>query len=104
MRGFLDSFKKLTDRVRDQIPDSNLQAAGNTGRSMQSLGFYNIPLGVEGTLLKQDYLLKQVQYELAQLKRGRGEMSARDLDRARIAYADATKQFQMFWDTKLPTD
>ena len=104
IRGFLDSFNKLTDRVRDQIPDSDLRAAGNTSRSMQSLGFHNIPLGVERTLLKQDYLLKQVQYELAQLKRGRGEISAPDLDRARAAYASATKQFQMFWDAKLPTD
>jgi hypothetical protein len=59
---------------------------------------------VEGTLLKQDYQLKQVDYALAELKHARKEMSARELDRARRAYVDATKRFQDFWDKKLPTD
>ena len=71
---------------------------------MQTIGFHNIPLIIEGTLLKQDYQLKQAEYALAQLKHARKEISAPDLDRARRAYAEATKSFQIFWDTKLPTD
>ena len=59
---------------------------------------------VEGTLAKQDYQLKQAQYELAQLRRTRGEITEQELDLARGAYADATKRFQLFWDTKRPTD
>ena len=71
---------------------------------MQTIGFHNIPLIVEATVLKQDYQLRQAQYELAQLKRERGVVTAQELDRARRAYAEATKRLQVFWDTKRPTD
>jgi hypothetical protein len=104
IQGFLASFARLTARVKDRIPPADLAAAGNTGADMETIGFHNIPLVVEGTLLKQDYQLKQAEYELARLKRARGDIDDRELERARRVYADATKRFQDFWDKKLPTD
>ncbi len=104
MRGFLDSFRQLTERARSRLSRAELQGAGNTSGEMQTIGFHNIPLVVEGVVLKQDYQLRQVQYELAQLKRSRGEITSQELDRARTAYENATANFQTFWDTKLPTD
>ena len=106
MRGFVASFKQLTARVRSRsrLSEAELRDAGNTSGEMQSIGFHNIPLIVEGTLLKQDYQLKQVVYELAQLRRARGEIAEREVERARGAYADATRRFQLFWDTKRPID
>ena len=79
-------------------------APGNTGSEMQDIGFHNIPLTIEGTLLKQDYLLRQAEYRLAQLQSLGGDISLRELDEKRAAYAGATRNFQYFWDTKLPTD
>jgi len=104
IEGFLASFARLTERVKNRIPPAELAAIDNTGAAMQTIGFRNIPLIVEGTLLKQDYQLKQVEYALAQLRHARKEISAQELDRARGAYTDATKRFQAFWDNKLPTD
>jgi len=52
-------------------------------------------------MLKQAYQLKQAEYELARMKRGRGSVSVQDVARARVAYAKAAKEFQYFWDTKL---
>jgi hypothetical protein len=104
VQGFLTSFRRLTDRTRRTVAATELTAIGNTSADMQTIGFHNIPLIVEGTLLKQDYQLRQAQYELAQLKRARGEISAADLNRARDAYAKATKRLQVFWDTRLSTD
>ena len=104
MQGFLKSFARLTDRVRGTVPAAELSAIANTGRDIQTIGFHNIPQIVEGTLLRQDYRLRQVEYELAQLKHARGEIAPAELDRARQAYADATKLLQKFWDTKLPVD
>jgi hypothetical protein len=101
---FLASFALLTNRVRNQIEPSELSAIGNTARDVQTIGFHNIPLIVEGTLLKQDYPLKQANYELARLRNAGHEISAQELERARREYADATKRFQDFWDQKLPTD
>lgn len=104
IRSFLASFRDLTDQVRRQLSPTQLQTLGNTGREIQTIGFHNIPLTVEGTLLKQDYLLKQAQYQLALLRLERGDISAQELVKARSAYAAATSRFQTFWDTKKPTD
>ena len=104
MRGFLSSFNRLTDRARSLLNEAELRTIGNTSGEMQTIGFHNIPLTVEGTLLKQDYQLAQVRFELAQLKYERREISAADLARAREDYSAATRRFQVFWDTKGPTD
>ena len=104
IRGFLDSFERMTGRVRARLSAADLKAIGNTSRELQTIGFHNIPLRVEAVLLKQEYLLRQAQYELAQLRLVRKEARAADVDRARTAYAAATRSFQEFWDKQLPTD
>ena len=101
---FLASFKRLTQRARQTLPAEDLIAVGNTSGEMQSIGFHNVPLIVEGTLLKQDYQLTQLEYERAELKFARGEISAADRERAESAYRAATSRFQSFWDKKLPID
>jgi len=104
IQSFLVSFRGLTDRVRGSLDESVLPTIGNTSGETQTIGFQNIPLIVEGTILKQNYQLTQAQYELAQLRRARQEISTEDLNLARRAYVDATRRFQVFWDTRLPTN
>jgi hypothetical protein len=104
LRDFLGSFKQLTARVRGRLTAAELGAVGNTDVEMQSIGFHNIPLTVEGTLIKQDYQLKQAYYELARIKRERGDGTDEDVDRATEAYREAARRFQVFWDTKRPID
>ena len=50
---------------------------------------------VQGALLRQDYLLRQAEYKLAQIRSVGGNTTS-------LAYANATKRFQKFWDAKLP--
>lgn len=104
IRGWLDSFRRLTREARGRVTAAAQRTIGNTGAEIQTIGFHNIPLVIEGTLLKQDYQLAQARYEVAQLKYERQQISAEDLARSRAAYRDATVRFQRFWDTKLPTD
>ncbi len=104
IRGFLKSFEELTTRARGTLTELELRSVGNTDGAMQNVGFHNIPLIVEGTLLKQDYQLTQVQYELAQLRLARGEVAEAEVERSRAAYAAATKRIQLFWDTRRPVD
>jgi len=104
MRGFLRSFGLLTSKVRRQLSQSELNAIDNTGLDLQTLGFHNIPLIVEGTLLKQAYQLAQSRYELALLQHEQGRIADESVAEARRAYEAATKQFQRFWDTKRPGD
>lgn len=103
-RGFLKSFRLLTSRVRGQLTQSELREIGNAGPEMQTIGFHNIPLTVEGTLLKQEYQLAQARYELAQVRHQHGQIGDDSLARARLSYIEATRRFQVFWDTKRPTD
>ena len=104
VRGFLNSFRQLSNQVRGQLAQSELQKAGNTAPVMQTIGFHNIPLVIEGTLRKQEYQLAQARYELAQLKHAQGTFTDADLVSTRSAYVDATREFQAFWDTKRPID
>ena len=104
LRSFLDSFRRLTKQVQGGLDRAQLQAVGNTGAEMQTIGFHNIPLVVEGTLLKQEYQLAQTRHELGQLKYDRQQISADELARLRLRYQEVTARFQRFWDTKLPTD
>jgi hypothetical protein len=53
-------------------------------------------------LLKQDYLLRQAEYKLAQIKSLGGDIKPGELEQKRSAYAVATKKFQSFWDTGFP--
>jgi hypothetical protein len=57
---------------------------------------------VQGALLKQDYLLRQAEYKLAQIKSLGGDIKPGELEQKRSAYAVATKKFQSFWDTGFP--
>ena len=59
---------------------------------------------VQGTLLKQEYLLRQVEYKLAQIRSVGGDTTVKELEEKRSAYADATKKFQSFWDTWVPLE
>jgi hypothetical protein len=104
MQSFLVSFRGLTDRVRGSLDENALRTIGNTSGETQTLEFHNIPLSVEGTILKQNYQLTQARYELAQMRRARREISTEVLNQARRAYADATRRFQVFWDTRLPSN
>jgi hypothetical protein len=104
VRGFLSSFRQITNQARGRIAESELEEAGNTSRVMQTVGFHNIPLVIEGTLRKQEYQLAQARYELARLKSAHGGLSDADLASARSAYVEAAGRFQAFWDTKRPID
>ena len=104
MRTFLESFNRMTELSRSRLDPSELKAIGNTSGETQTIGFHNIPLLIEGTLLKQEYQLRQARYQLAQVQLAQRQIGADDLERARAAYRAATRELQRFWDTKLPTD
>jgi hypothetical protein len=56
---------------------------------------------VQGALLRQDYLLRQAEYKLVQIRSIGGNTTSMELEEKRLAYANATRRFQKFWDAKL---
>lgn len=93
----LDSFRKLTGAAVHSMPKKKLTEIGNTGWEMQNLGFVNHVETVRGTLLKQDYLIKKLTYQLAEGKSKSGEIDEEDLLRTRTEYEKAEQRFRKFW-------
>ena len=99
LKSALDSFRKLTETAAGKIPRETLGQIGNTSWEMQHLGFVNHVRTLKGTILKQEYLIKKLRYELAQIKSKLGEINQRDLLQIKREYEKAEGQFQEFWDT-----
>jgi hypothetical protein len=99
IKSALESFKKLTETAANKISKETLAKIGNTSWEMQNLGFVNHVEVVKGTILKQEYLIKKLTYELAQRKSKSGEINQRDLLELKREYEKAEKQFQEFWNT-----
>ena len=99
IKSALDSFRKLTETAANKISKETLAKIGNTSWEMQNLGFVNHVEAIKGTILKQEYLIKKVTYELAQRKSKSGEINQRDLLEIKREYEKAKKQFQEFWNT-----
>jgi hypothetical protein len=96
IRESLGSFQKLTAEVAGKIPPEKLKEIGHTDWEMQTLGFSNHPGIVEGALLKQDLLIKQLQWELVQLKVKAGTAGEKDLLEAQNALDVARQAFEKF--------
>ena len=99
IKSALGSFRKLTEATAHKLSKETLAKIGNTSWEMQNLGFVNHVEAIKGTILKQEYLIKKLTYELAQIKSKSGEMSQRDLSKIKREYENAEKQFQEFWNT-----
>ncbi|MBN1382041.1 MAG: hypothetical protein JXA41_10225 [Deltaproteobacteria bacterium] len=95
----LESFKKLTAEAAGKISQKRLRDIGNTGWEEQNLGFVNHVEAIKGTILKQEYLVKKLTYELAQKKAKAGEMNQENLLEAQREFEKAQKQFLEFWNT-----
>jgi len=99
IKSALDSFRKLTEIAAKKISKETLSKIGNTSWETQNLGLVNSVEAVKGTLLKQEYLIKKLTYELAQTKSKSGEINQRDLLEIKREYEKAEKQFQEFWNS-----
>ncbi|MCX6566758.1 MAG: hypothetical protein NTW38_10140 [Candidatus Aminicenantes bacterium] len=96
IRECLGSFQKLTAEAAGKIPPEKLKEIGHTDWEMQTLGFSNHLGIVEGALLKQDLLIKQLQWELVQLRVKAGTAGEKDLLEAQNALDGARQAFEEF--------
>lgn len=60
---------------------------------------YDAPRVLKGTLLKQDYLIKKLRYELALEQYKKGELGAERFATLNTEYQQAETAFKTFWDT-----
>jgi hypothetical protein len=95
----LESFRTLTDEAKRKISGKKLKEIGNTDWETQHLGFKNMPGCIEGALRKQDYLIKELRYQLAKEKLNKKAITEAELLETKRAFEQAEKSFQAFWDS-----
>ena len=95
----LESFTQLTIVARDEIPNQKLNTIGNTDWETQHLGFSNWTKTLQGTLLKQEYLIKKLNYHLACNDYETKKINKEALLNAENKFRLAEKRFQKWWDS-----
>jgi hypothetical protein len=98
MQGSLMSFRILTEEAKGKISKQRLKEIGNTDWETQHLGFTNMPRSIEGALRKQDYLIKELCYQLAKEKFKQKAIDEKELLETKRAFEQAERSFQAFWD------
>ncbi len=98
IRNILASFTILTQQARKIISKEKMNKIGYTSWEEQTLGFSNTPNAVEGTLRKQEYLLKKLSYELAGYKLKSGEINQDKFKEIEKEYQKEKASFQNFWN------
>lgn len=98
VHGSLQSFRDLTEEAREKISQDKLKKIGNTDWETQNLGFPNQVKSIEGTLRKQDYQIKKLQFQLIQEQTKQGTGKKEELGEAQKAYERAEQSFREFWD------
>ena len=86
IREALQSFHKLTEKTRNTLSSDELAAIGNTSPETHLLGFKNWPDAIEGTLRKQQYLIKKLEYELAGEKLRSGRINKSEYERIKAVF------------------
>ena len=99
IQGALSSFQKLTEISSGKLDKKELTNIGNTDWETQNLGFYNWVRSVEGTVMKQDYVIQKLELELSKLRFKEGQLTEKELEKKQETFEQTEKKFQEFWDS-----
>ncbi|MFC1692630.1 hypothetical protein ACFL1R_03900 [Candidatus Latescibacterota bacterium] len=99
IQGALSSFQKLTEISSGKLDKKELANIGNTGWEDQNLGFYNWVRSVEGTVMKQNYVIQKLELELSKLCFKEGQLTEKELEKKQETFEQTEKKFQEFWDS-----
>lgn len=94
--GWLKSFTELTTLTTKELSLAEKQQIGNLGPEMQSIGFYNWPKVVAGTLYKQEYEIAKLEYELAVQRQGASKVSPTEVNEKQKKYQDTKHKLENF--------
>ena len=96
--GWLKSFRDLTNLTGGSISPEDKLKVGNLGWEMQNIGFYNVVKSVEGTLRKQNYDIRRLEYALALERQAAGKISQAEVDVKEKEYQEAKDDVRAFLD------
>lgn len=99
----LYAFVELTETVKaernialaDPIP-----GVPSTGWERQNLGFSNMIITIEGTLIRNAYDIARLEYELARARHESGQATAEEVEAAMDAHREARVALERFWTNR----
>nr|WP_290226471.1 hypothetical protein [Trichocoleus desertorum] len=93
----LMSFRQLTAKSQKNLGQAEVTGVSNTDWETQNLGFHNWVGAVEGTLLKQNHQIAQLESELAQQQYAVGRITKAELAQKLANEKKAAQEFDQFW-------
>jgi hypothetical protein len=99
IKGALNSFRQLSEKSKVALGKEAVSEVENTDPETQTLGFSNWVGTLEGTLKKQDYQVKKLEFELAQEQYKDGKINKAVLDQKAAQYQKTKREFQAFWNS-----
>lgn len=93
---YLDSFKKLTTALVNEITDELKDSIGNLDWDIQTLGFINHPQNVLVGVHEQNFIIKKLDYELAIKKFALNEINIDRLNEKKAIYLNSKEEFEEF--------
>ncbi|MCE5250281.1 hypothetical protein LLG96_08680 [bacterium] len=99
IREFMDNIHTLLEKKGASISPEESKVQGSIG-----FEFVNWIGAVEGTLKKQDYMIKKLEFECAAMKYKTGEISKDELESKEKLYKQSENDFKSFWDSFIIID
>ncbi|MBD2096290.1 hypothetical protein H6F90_14190 [Trichocoleus sp. FACHB-591] len=93
----LTSFRQLTETSQKNLGQAEVAGVGNTDWETQNLGFHNWVGAVEGTILKQNARIAQLELELAQQQHADKKITKVELTQKAVNAQKAAQEFDQFW-------
>jgi len=100
----LESFTKLTKATKRKISKRKLDKIGNTEWDIQNLGFFNWIVAIRGTLYKQEFLIKKLQYEQLLERSKHEEIENQKIINAKKDLEIAKNRFLKYWNSTTIAD
>lgn len=95
----LTSFRQLTEISQKNLGQAEVAKVGNTDWETQNLGFHNWVGAVEGTILKQNARIAQLELELAQQQHADKKITKAELMQKAVKAQKAAQEFEQFWQS-----
>ena len=95
----LISFGELTRICRVYLSEEELSTILYSDWESQTLGFHNWCVSIEGALYYSNYRIRKLEYEIALLRVGSGEIDISDLESSEVEFQLAESMFLDFWNT-----
>lgn len=96
IKAYLESFRKLTETVGNQITKEQQDSIGNLDWSIQNIAFANFPNMILINVNELKYIIKKLDFELSIKEFETGSLKLEELNRKRDVYIQTKKEFEEF--------